>query len=469
MLGGVLCVPLAGHDTGDGTDPAARPEAAVTQTPTAHSFLGSRGFIRVTERPDKPVEWAPLSRNATMFLGLLHGFRLATEPGTREGLRGPFFPGWADSLAAMHGWSDGDPFLVNYIGHPMQGAVTGLMFVHHDPKYRNAEFGRNRRYWMSRLRAMGYAWAFSTQFEIGPLSEATIGNIQAKYPAYGFVDHVVTPIIGLGWTVVEDALDEYVIRRLERRSSSGWVRIPLRIALNPARGMANLMTWKEPWYRETRLGVFTDPELAAFVDEYKRNKGAEDPPEGLREIPVFELSALPDVTVYGAGSGNLTLCAGGGAGGQFNLSREWSLRLEVGGCKRLGLGEGITGDSLGYLAGPRWSWRRNGRWTPYAHVLIGGHKVTSTRIVPEAVEAVRRSGVTDLRPNEVHPLIAVDTDSNAFAFRVGGGVDVALSRALVLELGSFDYLRTWLGRFEGRDLTNSLRFGAGLKLRFGTW
>ena len=48
------------------------------------------------------------------------------------------------SVLNLHGWADGDPFYVNYVGHPMQGAVAGRIWLLHDPRYRKAEFGRSR-------------------------------------------------------------------------------------------------------------------------------------------------------------------------------------------------------------------------------------------------------------------------------------------------------------------------------------
>lgn len=128
---------------------------------------------------DASVQWGPLLRQSGLFLGIQHGFRLATEPGTRAGMRGPFFRGWHEAVTSLHGWSDGDPFLVNYIGHPMQGAVSSYSWIQNDPGFRSAQFGRSTRYWKSRLRAAGYAWAYSTQFELGPLSEASLGKVQS--------------------------------------------------------------------------------------------------------------------------------------------------------------------------------------------------------------------------------------------------------------------------------------------------
>ena len=98
----------------------------------------------------------------------------------------------------------------------MQGAVAGQIWLLHDPRYNKAEFGRGRTYWKGKLRAAAFAWAFSEQFEIGPLSEASIGHIQRDFPQQGFVDHVITPSIGLSWMIAEDALDRYVVPRHRR-------------------------------------------------------------------------------------------------------------------------------------------------------------------------------------------------------------------------------------------------------------
>ena len=78
----------------------------------------------------------------------------------------------------MHGWSEGDGYYENYLGNPIEGAVSGYIWIPGDPRYRAVQFGGSRDHWMSRLRAYGFAWAFSEQFEIGPISEASIGQIQ---------------------------------------------------------------------------------------------------------------------------------------------------------------------------------------------------------------------------------------------------------------------------------------------------
>lgn len=193
--------------------------------------------------------------DSTRFLLFQQAFRLATESDTRAGLSGPFFRDYKDAVLNIHGWNDGDPFFVNYIDHPMEGSVAGFLEVAHDSRYRNVEFGKSSGYWKSRLRAMAFSAAFSLQFEIGPVSEASIGNIQKINSKAGVVDWVITPVVGMGWMVGEDVLDKYVVRRLEARTNNHFTRILLRGVLNPTRSFANLMQGRVPWHRDTREGV----------------------------------------------------------------------------------------------------------------------------------------------------------------------------------------------------------------------
>ena len=68
--------------------------------------------------------------------------RCATEQGTRDAFGTSFLDGYGNSLGNMHGWADGDDFQ-NYIGHPMEGAVTGYIWQHNDRAYRDVVFGKN--------------------------------------------------------------------------------------------------------------------------------------------------------------------------------------------------------------------------------------------------------------------------------------------------------------------------------------
>lgn len=201
-------------------------------------------------------QWKPALKQSALFLGIQHAFRIATEPGTRADLKGPFWRDYGRAVRGIRGWGDGDPFLVNYIGHPFEGAVAGFIQVHNDPAYRRLEFGSPAVYWRSRLRAFGWAALHSTQFEIGPLSEASIGNVGLRPGTSGYCDLVTTPVAGVGVMVAEDALDRYVVKPLERRIDKPYLNLMLRGFLNPNRSFANLMRGKAPWHRDSRRGVF---------------------------------------------------------------------------------------------------------------------------------------------------------------------------------------------------------------------
>lgn len=209
------------------------------------------------------------------FLVLEHAFRAANDPYLRYLLvHKPF---WHDYLASandfvMNRWGDGDDFLVNYIGHPLEGSVSGNIFIQNDPEGRAAKFGRSRAYWHSRMKAMVWAAAYSAYFEIGPvLSEAAIGNEGGYtyvphcgfYPTCpkepgktykpptnntGWVDFVVTPVIGTGWMILEDFIEADLVDKLANGSPDLKFRI-LRGALAPSRTMSNFLAGKPPWYR----------------------------------------------------------------------------------------------------------------------------------------------------------------------------------------------------------------------------
>lgn len=217
-------------------------------------------------QPDSPqrtpadqtgVQWKPLIAQSLTFLWIEHSFRLLTEQGTRDDLRGPFFKDWFRAVRSTRGWRDGDPFLVNYIGHPMQGAVTGYMYVHNDPKSIRLEADFSKAYFKSRLKAMLFSTVYSTQFELGPISEASIGNVgirpthTSNHPA-AFVDLVITPTLGTAWMMGEDMLDRYVIKRMEDHVDNRVIRLLVRGFLNPSRSFANVLRGRYPWNRDGR-------------------------------------------------------------------------------------------------------------------------------------------------------------------------------------------------------------------------
>jgi hypothetical protein len=212
--------------------------------------------------PDESRQWRSISKDSAMFLSFQHSYRIVFQEKTRRFLGGPVFRDYFDSVKGLSGWEDGDNAWTNYALHPIQGASAGFIFLANDPTGSTAEFGRSKEYWHSRLKAFGFAAAYSTQFELGPLGEAAIGNVGKTRGTMGFVDLVVTPVGGFGWMLAEDALDRFLIRKLERKTRrAGWIRF-VRVALNPARSFANVMRFRLPWYRRGReLNRTLVPEL----------------------------------------------------------------------------------------------------------------------------------------------------------------------------------------------------------------
>jgi hypothetical protein len=396
-----------------------------------------------------------------MFTGVQHAFRLKTEPGTRAGLKGPYWKGYFDSVDNLHGWGDGDEFYVNYVGHPMQGAISGYIYLQNDPRARVLRSGRDPRYWRSRLKAMGAAWAYSVWFEIGPVSEASIGNIQSRRPQQGFVDHAVTPVIGTGWIIAEDFLDEKVVLPFERRFQNKWARMMMRSWLNPSRSFANVLRFKVPWYRDSRGGLWIERYRGPHVME----------PEASRVFPKaapLELTVLPYWTRFGD-----TQCAGGGGQAAFRLSPSWQIIGQVSGCHLRALGPNASGDSLTYAIGPRWTPMSHRRLSPFAQILVGGNKLTRIDEDPSREKFLKAEAKRNGTEMPAPDAYSKSSYENGVALSAGTGVDIRLNPALALRVASIEYARSWAGTpgsaADSRTYQRGLQLSTGVILRIGTW
>jgi len=225
----------------DGGQPPAEPEFG--PAPEAPGDKAERDEIR-----RRGFQWKPATGQALLFLAVQHGYAF-TQPKTRRDLSGPFFRDYFRSVGSLGKWSDGGRFFTNYVAHPMQGSLLGFVYVQNDPRAARARFGRDAAYWRSRLKAVAWSAAWSTQFEIGPVSQASIGNV-GLHGKQTWIDLVVTPAGGAVWLVAEDALDRFVVRRVESRTDNLLLRIAARMLLNPTRSSANLLRFRKPWYRE---------------------------------------------------------------------------------------------------------------------------------------------------------------------------------------------------------------------------
>ena len=197
------------------------------------------------------VDLAGVFTDSLKLLVVEHGVRLV-QAKTRQELGGPFWEDYTRSVRTPTRWEDGDPWIINYLGHPIHGAAAGFLWQEHDPVMKTATFGLDSHYWATRWRPLVYSAIYSVQFEIGPFSEASIGNVGLRPNTIGWVDYVVTPIGGMGIGVAEDALDKYFLEWFERHVKNRTARAILRMLFNPSRSMANIATNHLPWFRANR-------------------------------------------------------------------------------------------------------------------------------------------------------------------------------------------------------------------------
>ena len=185
------------------------------------------------------------------LVSMEHAIRVGLQTKTRSELDGPFWAEYRKSVRFPRQWEDGDSWLVNYVGHPIHGAGAGIIWLDHSDKDRAASlFGPG--YLTSRAKAAAFSALYSLQFEIGPLSEASIGNVGRDPMTTGWVDYVVTPVGGFAFMIAEDALDRYLVRWIEARVRNRVARASLRLIFGPSRFLANGAGNRLPWYRPDR-------------------------------------------------------------------------------------------------------------------------------------------------------------------------------------------------------------------------
>jgi len=229
----------------------ALPVRAADDDPPAKAQSGRVDPARTRKaQPSADVKAAFV--DSLKLLGLEHAARITFQEKTRQQLGGDFWADYKRSVRRPGQWQDGDAWLVNYIGHPIQGAAVGYIWVDHDPLSTVDQFGLSSGYWATRWRSVAWSAAYSVQFEIGPISEASIGNVGMNPKTTGWVDYVVTPTGGLAIMLAEDALDRFVVRRIESHTRNRFYRGAVRVIFGPARALANASSSKALWERNGR-------------------------------------------------------------------------------------------------------------------------------------------------------------------------------------------------------------------------
>ena len=235
-----------------------------------------RGAVMVTVPVEKEgFHWRQALKESLTFLVIEQAYVVHTDFNWVVSENGvPFNHYWRDYTQSLSewthsGWNDGDPNWFGYVGHPIQGALTGFIQIQNDPASEKLEFSRTKAYWWSRFKAALWNAAYSTQWNLGPVSEVTVEkygtkdrppwNYNGSFPCsrhcvtgVGQIDIVMTPLGGTGWLIGEDFLDKKIVRRVEGATQNRFIVDSVRVALNPIRGGANVLHGKPFWYRASR-------------------------------------------------------------------------------------------------------------------------------------------------------------------------------------------------------------------------
>jgi hypothetical protein len=284
-------------------NPDLRAELAVTPQAIVRDLMIPGPQLGVGNSDDaqpprkEGLQWRPALEESFTFLVIEQAYVVHTDFNWVVSENGiPLNHFWRDykqSLTSWNhaGWSAGEDPLYNYVGHPIQGALTGYIEAQNDPRYEKVEFSKTKAYWISRIRATLWNGVYSTQWSIGPLSEMTVEKYGAKdrppwnsdgswpcntnkcYSGVGKVNLVMTPVGGLGWMLAEDILDKEIAERLEAHTHSRFLINTVRCVLNPIRGGALILHGEHPWYRASR-----DPQDAGLFSGLRSSPTAVETP-----------------------------------------------------------------------------------------------------------------------------------------------------------------------------------------------
>lgn len=253
----------------------------------------ARGYVALKDCPADQthtracrMHWGQMVIESSLFNAFENAGNLYTGYWYRwETTHGHWWQRYINSAAGWRWdhWSDDNPFLDDYVGHPMMGAITNSIWIQNDPRGMTLEFANDWPYWRSRLRATAWSTFYSFEWKLGPFGEASIGHNGDHYftdkgvrtNETGWVELVTTPVGGLGWTVLEDYLDKRVVSSLEARNRNP-VLLTMYQFLTPARGVANILRFRPLWYRDARVvktsSAWSDPGagLSASTQEAMR-------------------------------------------------------------------------------------------------------------------------------------------------------------------------------------------------------
>jgi hypothetical protein len=428
--------------------------------------------------------WLPSLGEALLYTGMMHSFDLATQAGTRDALNGHWFAHYTQSVSELRGWSDSDTFMAPYVGHPIEGSVFGYIQRQNDPQYKLVQWGDGREYWVSMLRSMAFGAVWHTQWKIGPASEASIANVML-HASPGFITLVDTPTLGFCTMLAEDAADRYLIMGLENRTNNRVIIILTRSFLNPGRTFANMMAFRAPWVRDTRLNLYGENyEIRKQLFEDYKNGGGEKPFQYVKDswMPAgvefshprpkeagIELTAFPYYeTFLGGGS-----CIGGGGTGAARVNPKLQVITEVSGCLITNQPfSNVSADSLFYGGGFRWTPWASHRVSPFGQFMFGGRKVTQEILNKELRTKLTNEwddGHGSLPHYPKRSDYEFENSQNGPSIAVGGGVDLVITRPFAWRVINVEYTHSWMDDVGQIKPQQGLKISTQAVVRIGTW
>jgi len=216
------------------------------------------------------IHWGPLVRQWWSFIAIEHTERILQEHKTREQLSGPFFHDWFNTVSSYRfdRWDDDDKFVTSNLGHPTQGAIVAAIFWQNNDRVRFSDQDfHSAAYRHALLQAFAFVTIDAVQWKLGPLSEASIGNVglPARWwdrdckalnipcvPRTGMNDLVLNEVGGIAMTIGFHWLDKHVQKGIEQRVHNRALIDTTRILTNPPQSVANIVRSRAPWFRDNR-------------------------------------------------------------------------------------------------------------------------------------------------------------------------------------------------------------------------
>jgi hypothetical protein len=246
-----------------------------------------------------------------------------------------------------------------------------------------------------------------------------------------------------------------------------------------------MMAFRPPWVRDTRLNLFgANYEVRkTLLEDYKNGLG-EKPfvyvkdawkPAGVefthprpKEADI-ELAAFSYYESFlGGGS-----CIGGGGSGAARVNPQLQVITEVSGCLIMHQPSyNISGDSLFYGGGFRYTPLAAHRFSPFGQFQFGGRKVTQeidNLALKKLLLDEWNNGSGTLPHYPVRSQWSTENSQNGPSIAVGGGFDWVVTRPFAWRIVNLEYTRSWINDVAQIHPQEGLKISTQAVVRIGTW